>query len=39
MLIIPEALIAELVTPADAFTAIEACFAAMARGDGAGRCY
>ncbi len=33
MLIIPEALIAELVTPADAFTAIEACFAAMARGD------
>lgn len=33
MLIIPEALIAELVTPQDAFTAIEACFAAMARGD------
>ena len=33
MLIIPEALIAELVTPQDAFTAIEACFAAMAKGD------
>ena len=33
MLIIPEALIADLVTPQDAFTAVEACFAAMARGD------
>ena len=33
MLIVPEALIAELVTAQDAFTAIEACFAAMARGD------
>ena len=33
MLIIPEALIAQLVTPADAFTAVESCFAAMARGD------
>ena len=31
MLIVPERLIAEFVSPADAFTAIEACFAAMAR--------
>lgn len=33
MLIVPERLIAELVPPADAFAAIEACFAAMARGE------
>ena len=33
MLIIPERLIADLVSPADAFAAIEACFAAMARGE------
>lgn len=33
MLILPEALIAELVSPADAFVAVEACFAAMARGE------
>ena len=33
MLIVPEALIASLVTPADAFVAIEAVFAAMARGE------
>lgn len=33
MLIVPERLIAELVSPADAFSAIEACFAAMARGE------
>ena len=33
MLIIPERLIDDLVSPADAFAAIEACFAAMARGD------
>ncbi|MFN5999023.1 MAG: iminosuccinate reductase BhcD [Paracoccaceae bacterium] len=33
MLIVPEALIASLVTPEDAFRAVEACFAAMARGD------
>jgi ornithine cyclodeaminase len=33
MLIVPEALIASLVTPEDAFGAIEACFAAMARGE------
>ncbi len=33
MLIVPEALIAELVSAQDAFTAIEACFEAMARGD------
>ncbi|MFN3575571.1 MAG: iminosuccinate reductase BhcD [Tabrizicola sp.] len=33
MLIIPEALIASLVSPEDAFRAVEACFAAMARGD------
>ena len=33
MLIIPEALIADLVSPADAFAAVEATFAAMARGE------
>ncbi|WP_295074448.1 iminosuccinate reductase BhcD [Tabrizicola sp.] len=33
MLIVPEALIASLVTPEDAFRAVEACLAAMARGD------
>lgn len=33
MRIVPEALIAGLVTPEDAFAAVEACFAAMARGD------
>jgi alanine dehydrogenase len=33
MLIVPERLIAELVSPADAFAAIEACFGAMARGE------
>jgi ornithine cyclodeaminase len=33
MLIVPEALIADLVSPADAFAAVEACFAAMSRGD------
>lgn len=33
MLIIPEALIADLVTPEDAFAAVEATFAAMARGE------
>ncbi|MBE2275267.1 MAG: ornithine cyclodeaminase family protein [Rhodobacteraceae bacterium] len=33
MLIIPEALIAELVSPEDAFAAVEATFAAMARGE------
>jgi alanine dehydrogenase len=33
MLIIPEALIAGLVSPEDAFAAVEATFAAMARGD------
>ncbi len=33
MLILPEALIADLVSPADAFVAVEACFAAMARGE------
>jgi ornithine cyclodeaminase len=32
MLIVPESLIADLVTPEDAFAAVEACFAAMARG-------
>ena len=32
MLIIPEALIAGLLTPEDAFAAVEACFSAMARG-------
>jgi ornithine cyclodeaminase len=32
MLNVPEALIASLVTPEDAFAAVEACFAAMARG-------
>jgi ornithine cyclodeaminase len=33
MLILPEALIADLVTPEDAFQAVEATFAAMARGE------
>lgn len=33
MLIVPEALIASLVSPEDAFAAVEATFAAMARGD------
>ncbi|MFN3973058.1 MAG: iminosuccinate reductase BhcD [Gemmobacter sp.] len=33
MLIVPEALIADLVSPEDAFVAVEATFAAMARGD------
>lgn len=33
MLIVPEALIADLVTPEDAFAAVEATFAAMARGE------
>jgi alanine dehydrogenase len=33
MLIIPESLIAGLVSPEDAFAAVEACFAAMARGE------
>ncbi|MBL9048490.1 MAG: ornithine cyclodeaminase family protein [Tabrizicola sp.] len=33
MLIVPEALIASLVTAEDAFRAVEACFAAMARGE------
>lgn len=33
MLIVPEALIAQLVSPEDAFHAVEATFAAMARGD------
>lgn len=33
MLIVPEALIAELVSPEDAFAAVEATFAAMARGE------
>jgi len=33
MLIVPEALIAELVSPEDAFQAVEATFAAMARGE------
>ena len=33
MLIVPEALIASLVSPEDAFTAVEATFAAMARGE------
>ena len=33
MLIVPERLIADLVSPDDAFAAIEACFAAMARGE------
>ena len=31
MLVVPEALIAGLVSPADAFAAVEATFAAMAR--------
>lgn len=35
MLIVPEALIARLVTPEDAFAAVEATFAAMARGEAA----
>jgi ornithine cyclodeaminase len=35
MLIIPESLIAGLVSPEDAFTAVEATFAAMARGEAA----
>ena len=33
MLIVPEALIASLVSPEDAFAAIEGCFASMARGE------
>lgn len=33
MLILPEAMIAELVSPADAYTAVEACFSGMARGE------
>ena len=33
MLIVPEALIAQLVSPEDAFTAVKATFAAMARGE------
>ena len=33
MHIVPEALIARLVSPQDAFSAMEACFAAMARGE------
>ena len=33
MLIVPERLIADIVSPADAFAAMEACFAAMARGE------
>ncbi len=33
MLIVPERLIADLVSPEDAFAAIEGCFAAMARGE------
>ncbi|QYK42938.1 MAG: ornithine cyclodeaminase family protein [Paracoccaceae bacterium] len=33
MLIVPEALIADLVSPEDAFAAVEATFAAMARGE------
>ncbi|HMS93712.1 MAG TPA: ornithine cyclodeaminase family protein [Tabrizicola sp.] len=33
MLIVPEALIAQLVSAEDAFKAVEACFASMARGD------
>lgn len=33
MLVVPEALIAGLVSPADAFAAVEATFAAMARGE------
>lgn len=33
MLIVPETLIGQLVSPEDAFRAIEACFASMARGD------
>jgi alanine dehydrogenase len=33
MLIVPEALIAELVSPEDAYAAVEACFAGMARAE------
>ena len=33
MLIVPEALIAGLVSPEDAFSAVEGCFAAMSRGE------
>ena len=33
MLIVAESLVAGLVSPEDAFTAVEACFAAMSRGD------
>ncbi|NHB75466.1 iminosuccinate reductase BhcD [Rhodobacter calidifons] len=33
MLIVPETLIASLVTPEDAFHAVEACFSSMARGE------
>ena len=33
MLIVPEALIADLLTPEDAYAAVEAAFAAMARGE------
>jgi alanine dehydrogenase len=33
MLIVPEALIADLVTPEDAYAAVEACFAGMARAE------
>ena len=33
MLIVPESLIADLLSPTEAFAAVEACFAAMARGD------
>lgn len=33
MLIVPEVLIASLVSPGDAFRTFEACFAAMARGE------
>jgi alanine dehydrogenase len=33
MLIVPEAMIADLVSAEDAFTAVEGCFAAMARGE------
>jgi len=33
MYIVPESLIAGLVFPQDAFSAMEACFAAMARGE------
>lgn len=33
MLIVPEALVAQLVSPEDAFAAVEGCFSAMARGE------